>query len=233
MLATVYLFGPLIDAPSHPDTVLTSLLYTETSLGELGITCANLSIDMQLYMVGQQVKWWEPDRFKDVILWPGAMHIIMSFLGYIGTLIKGSGPDTLVGAAFGGLTRIMSGNVKVMRAFSLVSAAQLENFMQANENNQHDNSWHILKMRWNTRQEGTGWITFWCQRSWLISFFGQSERGKLALPTIVHWTYDTLLLQCGSHPLCLLYHLTLAGDAAPSTWQCQGPPHCRSTCLPP
>ena len=147
MLATVYLFGPLIDAPSHPDTVLTSLLYMETSLGELGMTCANLSIDMQLYMVGQQVKWWEPDRFKDVILRPGAMHIIMSFLGYIGTLIKGSGPDTLVGAAFGGLTGIMSGNVKVMRAFRMVSAARLENFMQANENNVDDNSWHILKMR--------------------------------------------------------------------------------------
>ena len=57
MPATVYLFGPLIDAPpSHPDTVLTSLLYMKTSLGELGMTCANLSIDMQLYMVGQHVK---------------------------------------------------------------------------------------------------------------------------------------------------------------------------------
>ena len=55
MPATVYLFGPLIDA--HP-LILTSLLYMETSLGELGMTCANLSIDMQLYMVGQQVKWY-------------------------------------------------------------------------------------------------------------------------------------------------------------------------------
>ena len=55
MPATVYLFGPLIDA--HP-LILTSLLYMETSLGEMGMTCANLSIDMQLYMVGQQVKWY-------------------------------------------------------------------------------------------------------------------------------------------------------------------------------
>ena len=46
MPTTVYLFGPLIDAPpSHSDIVLTSLLYMETSLGELGMTCANLSID--------------------------------------------------------------------------------------------------------------------------------------------------------------------------------------------
>ena len=88
--ATVYLFGPLIYAPpSHPDTVLTSMLYMTKSLGELGMTYANLSIDMQLYMVGQQVKWCEPDIFKNVILRPGAMHIIMSFLGCIGTLMKG------------------------------------------------------------------------------------------------------------------------------------------------
>ena len=35
-----------------------SFIVMETSPGELGITCANLSIDMQLYMVGQQVKWY-------------------------------------------------------------------------------------------------------------------------------------------------------------------------------
>ena len=149
--------------------------------------------------------------------------------------MKGSGPDTLVESAFGDLTGIMSEKIKAMRAFRMVSAARLENFLRANENNFDDNSWHTLKMQWNTRQEGTGWITFWCQRSWLISFFGQRERGKLALPIIVHWTYmyDTILLQCGSHPSYLLYHLALAGDAAPSTWHCQGRPHCRSICLPP
>ena len=90
------------------------------------MTCANLSIDMQLYLVGQQVKWWEPDRLKDVILRSGAMHIIMSFLGCIGTLMKGSGQYTLVGSAFGGLTGIMSGKVRAMRAFRMVSAALLE-----------------------------------------------------------------------------------------------------------
>ena len=72
---TVYLFGPLIDAPpSHPDTVLTSLLYMKESLRELGMNYANLSIDMQLYMIAQKIKWWDPARFKDVILRPSAMH---------------------------------------------------------------------------------------------------------------------------------------------------------------
>ena len=77
--ATVYLFGPLIDAPpSHPDTILTSMLYMKRSLREMGMLFANITVDMQLYMLAQQVKWWEPDRFHDVILRPGAMHIIMS-----------------------------------------------------------------------------------------------------------------------------------------------------------
>ncbi len=131
--ATVYLFGPLIDAPpSHPDTVLTSLLYMKKSLAELGMTYANLSIDMQLYMVAQQIKWWEPARFNEVILRPGAMHIIMSFLGCIGMLMKGSGLDVLVGAAFGGLTGIMSGKawVRAMRAFRMVSVELLQHFLQ-------------------------------------------------------------------------------------------------------
>ena len=105
---------------------------------------------------------------KDVILRPGAMHITMSFLGFIGTLMKGSSLDTLVGSAFGGLTGIMSGKVRAMRAFRMVSAALMRTILMI--------SWHTLKMRGNTRQEGTGWITFWCQRTWLISFFGQRKR---------------------------------------------------------
>ena len=40
--ATVYLFGPLIDAPpAHQDTVLTSVLYTKKSLLDLDMQYAN------------------------------------------------------------------------------------------------------------------------------------------------------------------------------------------------
>ena len=49
---------------------------------------------------------------------------------------EGSGLDTLVGSAFGGLTGIM-------RAFRMVSAAILDNFLHANENNFDDILPHI------------------------------------------------------------------------------------------
>ena len=55
------------------------------------------------------------------------MHIIMSLQGFIGTLIKGSGLDVLVGSAFGHVTIIMIGKawVRSMRAFLMVAVVLL------------------------------------------------------------------------------------------------------------
>ena len=116
---------------------------------------------------------------KDVILRPGAMHITMSFLGFIGTLMKGSSLDTLVGSAFGGLTGIMSGKVRAMRGFRMVSAALLENFLQANENNFDDILAHIEDAR--KHPPGRHWVN-----NLLMPVSSGREKGKLTLPTIIH-----------------------------------------------
>ena len=187
--ATVYLFGPLIDAPpSHPDTVLTSLLYMKKSLSELGMSYANLSIDMQLYMVAQQVKWWDPTRFEDVIVRPGAMHIIMSFLGCIGTLMKGSGLDVLVGAAFGGMTGIMNGKawVRAMRAFRMVSVALLQNCLQGGEKSFEE----IVSYMEDARQNPTGrhWVDNLVKPTLLAHQFLRAEREG-------NWLFQQLCLE--------------------------------------
>jgi hypothetical protein len=186
--ATVYLFGPLIDAPpSHP-AILTSLLYMKQSLSEMGMTCANLSIDMQLYMVAQKIKWWAPEMFKDVILRPGAMHIIMSFLGCIGSLMKGSGLDTLVGAAFGGLTGIMNGKawVRAMRAFRMVSSALLQPFLQGSEKTFDD----IASFLEEARQHPTGrhWVDNLVMPTLLAHQFLRTEREG-------NWLFQQLCLE--------------------------------------
>ena len=99
--------------------MLTLIPYIKKSLGEMGMPYGNLSTGMQLYMVDQ------PERFKNVILRPSAMHIVMSFVGCIGTLMKGSGLEVLVGAAFDGLTGIVNEKawVRAVRAYRMVSAA--------------------------------------------------------------------------------------------------------------
>ena len=89
--ASTYMFGPLIDAPpAHPDTILTTLVYMQRSLFDMGMTYVHVSIDMQLFAVTKQVCWKQPVLFQKVIAHPGGMHIIQSFVGCIGKLMKGS-----------------------------------------------------------------------------------------------------------------------------------------------
>ena len=129
--ATTYLFGPVIDSPpSHPDTVLTSMCYMQKSMRNLGMKYTHLSPDMQLFIVASQIKWNNMEQFKDVILRPGVMHIIMSACGAIGKLNRGSGVEVLISASFGGLTGIMNGKnwVRAMRAFRMTYEAILSNF---------------------------------------------------------------------------------------------------------
>lgn len=175
--ATVYLFGPLVDAPpAHPDTVLTTLVYTQKALTDLGMNFANLSVDMQLYIVAQQIKWSDPDRFVNVILRPGAMHILMSFLGCIGQLMKGSGLDVLIGAAFCGLTGIMNGKswVRAMRAFRMVSAAVLQNFLDDGTKTFDEIAAYVEK----ARQHPTGklWVDCLVKPTLLAHQFLRAER---------------------------------------------------------
>ena len=215
----MYLFGPLIDAPpSHPDTVLTSMLYMTKSLGELGMTYANLSIDMQLYMVGQQVKWCEPERFKNVILRPGAMYIIMPFLGCIGTPMKGSGLEVLVGAAFGGLTGIMNGKawVRAMRAYRMVSVTLLGHYLQGSVKTFDEIAGYMEE----ARQHPTG--RHWVDNLVMPTVSSRRERRRLALPTTLLGKDASVLLQCRPHTLCLIHHMAPAGDAPPPSTRSQG-----------
>lgn len=129
--ASTYLFGPVVDAPpSHPDTILTSMCYMQKSMRNLGMKYTHLSQDMQLFIVASQIKWNNMEQFKDVIIRPGVMHIIMSACGAIGKLNKGSGVEVLISASFGGLTGIMNGKswVRAMRAFRMTCEAILSEF---------------------------------------------------------------------------------------------------------
>ena len=106
------MFGPLIDAPpSHPDTILTTLIYMQKSLTDMGMKYIHLTMDMQLFAVTKQVCWNQPIQFQKVIAHPGGMHIIQSFIGCIGKLMKSSGLEVFIAAAYGGLAGKFDGTV--------------------------------------------------------------------------------------------------------------------------
>ena len=85
------------------------------------MSSVHISLYMQLYMVAVQVKWSDPERWRAVIAHPGGMHNVMSFIGCIGNLMKGSSVGELLGAAYSGLAGILSGTSwpRAMRAFRM------------------------------------------------------------------------------------------------------------------
>lgn len=130
---TIVVFGPLIDSPpSHPDTVLTTLVYLERSLKSFGMKYAHITVDLQLYIVACQIQWSDPMRWKSVILHPGMMHTLMSFLGCIGFLMKGSGMEQLLAVAFGGIANIVNGKswTNALRAYRMLLAVLLQDLLQ-------------------------------------------------------------------------------------------------------
>ena len=124
---TLVVFGLMIDSPpAHPDTVITMLVNLERALNSFGMQYTNITVDLQLYHTACLVQYNDPLRWTNVILHQGMMHTFMSFLGCIGTLMKASGMDILISAAFAGITSIVNG--KALRAYRLIIAVLLQNF---------------------------------------------------------------------------------------------------------
>ena len=181
--ASTYLFGPLIDAPpSHPDTVLTSMSYMQRSVKRMGMKYIHLSPDMQLYMVASQIKWNDVERFKDIILRPDVMHIIMSACGAVGKLNKGSGIEVLIAATFGGLTGIMNGKswVRSMRAFRMTCEAILSDFFSSGSKTREELQDYLETAR--NHPTGMHWVDNFIWPTLLIHHLLHAEReGDLSL----------------------------------------------------
>jgi len=75
----------------------------QKSLVDMGMSYIHLSIDRQLFIVTKHMCWNQPDQFRNVIVHPGGMHIIQSFVGCIAKLMKGSALEVYVAAAYGGM----------------------------------------------------------------------------------------------------------------------------------
>ncbi|CAH3121622.1 unnamed protein product [Porites lobata] len=95
--------------PSDPDTILTALHEAKRLTEERGQKKTIFTSDQQLYKVAVEVKWTDPERFADVIVRLGGMHMLMSFVGAIGTLMQGSGLVDVLSSTFSGVSKMLSG----------------------------------------------------------------------------------------------------------------------------
>jgi len=132
--ATKYIYGPLIDAPpSHPDTILTSIMYIEEFIRSMGQKYVYLVADLQLYKVATQIKWSNPTRWKYLIIRPGGMHTLMLFIGCVVILMKGSGLEEILTAAYKGASNVhvLNGKAwpKALRGLRMVVTALLADYV--------------------------------------------------------------------------------------------------------
>ena len=77
------------------------------------------------------MKWAHPDDFSDVILRLGGMHVLMSFVGAVGTLMQGLGLSEVLELTFAGVAKMLSGKKfpQKVRAMRLVVEELLRGIM--------------------------------------------------------------------------------------------------------
>ena len=122
----VYL--PLIGMPpSDPDTILKALHKAKRLIKEIGQKNTIFTSDQQLYKVAVEMKWAHPD----VILHLGGMHVLMGFVGAVGTLMQGLGLSEVLESTFAGVAKMLSGTKfpQKVRAMRLVVEELLRGIM--------------------------------------------------------------------------------------------------------
>ena len=87
---TKRMYTPIIDlTPSDPSRMVTAVVEGERLTNMTGQIKAIFTADEQLYKVLVDIKWAYPDRFRHFIPCLGGMHLLMNFIGCIGSLIVG------------------------------------------------------------------------------------------------------------------------------------------------
>ncbi len=115
----VYL--PLIDRPpADPATIMGAMVKAKKLTEDLGQKYTILTADQQLYRVAVHVLWENQGKFTNFYLRLGGMHLLMSYVGCIGTLMADSGIVEVLSVAFGGVLKMLSGkkypdNVRALR----------------------------------------------------------------------------------------------------------------------
>ena len=61
------------------------------------------TVDQQLYRITVNALWAYPEQFENFIPRLGGMHMLMSFVGTVGTLMNNTGLEELMNSAFGGV----------------------------------------------------------------------------------------------------------------------------------
>ena len=94
--------------PSEPDTMKTAMLEATRLTSLTGQQWTIFTIDQQLYKVAFRIIWQDQDALTNFVLRLGGMHMLMSFVGAIGTPMAGSGLEEILKSTFAGCQKMLT-----------------------------------------------------------------------------------------------------------------------------
>lgn len=175
--ATKAIYTPLIDMkPSDPDTVMTAMVESQRLTQQCNQLVTLFTVDQQLYRVAVDVLWAYPQKFKNIIPRLGGMHMLMSFIGTVGTLMANSGLEALMNAAFGGVQKMLTGKKfpQCVRALRMVVEELLRDVIPASES--FDELMVDLEERAGRSRTSMMWLTNLIKPVLIMMQFVRAER---------------------------------------------------------
>ena len=118
---TGIVYTPFLDMiPAEPDTMKTAMVEAQRLTILTGQKWTVFTNDQQLYQVAVSITWVDRDMFSMFVPRLGGMHMMMSFVGAVGTLMRGSGLEEILKSTFAGVPKLLSGkkfpqNVRALR----------------------------------------------------------------------------------------------------------------------
>ena len=107
---TGIIYTPFLDMiPAEPDMMKTAMVEAQRLTSLTGQEWTIFTNDQQPYQVAVNIVWAEQNTFSMFVPRLGGMHMIMSFVGAVGTLMRGSGLEEILKSSFGGVPKLLSG----------------------------------------------------------------------------------------------------------------------------
>ena len=173
----VYL--PLIDMPpAHPDTIMTAMSKAQQLTEKIGQNFTVFTADQQLYRVAVDVQWAYPDRFPNLILRLGGMHMLMSFVGAIGTLMTETGLSEILKSVFGGVEKMLTGKKfpMNMRAMRMVAEELLRDVIGRSQLNNHHDFMIVLEELASKSRTSKMWVDVFIKPVLIMILYVRAER---------------------------------------------------------
>ena len=196
--ATIAIYTPLIDmVPSDPDTMMTAMVEAQRLTKVTGQTVTIFTADQQLYRVMIDITWVYPIMFRQFVPRLGGMHMLMSFVGTIGTLMSNSGLEDILKVAFGSVPKMLSGKKfpQNCRALRMVTEVLLSNII--NNVHTHSDLMDILEDNATKSRTTKLWLDNLIKPVFLIMMFVRAER-EADWPLHL-WTVNEMMTRTYTH----------------------------------